>query len=358
VVVAAFSDSGLTTQIGQDTDAGKYHYAGGENHFYEWELAVPGGVTEVWFGAKFGEAAAFEPQGYLAAVPEKGLTNIALPTLVTVTFNSNGGTAVDDQLIAFGGTVTKPSGVTKPNTAESSHMDGWYTDPAFAAGTQWDFDTGVVTSAIILYARWNYAVSLHLNGGTYLGIVPGSMSITIPDGGALAESEFPTLLISRTGYILNGWYQTSDLSGAAYDISTPVTEQFDLYAKWTPEAPQIELGEGEIDWPASITLSKGQGETDTLTVPAGYTVTSWTIDGKTLRADADGSLVWNGWDSDWPSGAGVADYAGSSLPLASSTRGALGAPYATTGSHPVWVYYTNSQTDHPFQQIIDLIIIE
>ncbi|MDR0828830.1 MAG: InlB B-repeat-containing protein [Prevotellaceae bacterium] len=66
----------------------------------------------------------------------------------TVTFNSNGGTAVAEQTVADGAKVVKP---TDPIRADFAFA-GWYKDQATT--TAWDFATDVVTSNITLYAKW------------------------------------------------------------------------------------------------------------------------------------------------------------------------------------------------------------
>ena len=71
------------------------------------------------------------------------------PETFTVTFNSNGGSAVPNQTIEKGKTVTEPQGVTKANNT----LDGWYKESALS--TQWIFATDTVTAPITLYAKWS-----------------------------------------------------------------------------------------------------------------------------------------------------------------------------------------------------------
>ena len=76
----------------------------------------------------------------------------ASPTTFTkktysVNFNSNGGSAVASQTVAYGDTVTKP---TDP-TLDGYTFKGWYTDEALT--TAYDFSKEV-TSAFTLYAKW------------------------------------------------------------------------------------------------------------------------------------------------------------------------------------------------------------
>ncbi|BAK43670.1 InlB B-repeat-containing protein [Eggerthella sp. YY7918] len=72
---------------------------------------------------------------------------VVTSSTVEVAFESNGGSAVPTQTVAFRGKVTKPADPTRSGYA----FAGWYAD---AALTQpWDFDT-TVSSYMTLYAKW------------------------------------------------------------------------------------------------------------------------------------------------------------------------------------------------------------
>ena len=66
---------------------------------------------------------------------------------ITVTFDSNGGTAVEAQTVSRNGTVTRPEGIRR----EGYQFAGWYRDPGFTAS--YDF-TKPVTGNLTLYAKW------------------------------------------------------------------------------------------------------------------------------------------------------------------------------------------------------------
>jgi len=68
----------------------------------------------------------------------------------TVSFDSQGGSAVSSQDIAYGGYATKPN----PPTKGSFFFDGWYTTSTAADGTQWNFESCPITHATRLYAKW------------------------------------------------------------------------------------------------------------------------------------------------------------------------------------------------------------
>ena len=88
-------------------------------------------------------------------------TYTATPVNYTVTFDSNGGTSVSDQTVAFGAKVTEPADPTK----DGFGFAGWYTeeDPFV---TLWDFDNDTMPAHdITLYAKWTAATFMVVNNG-------------------------------------------------------------------------------------------------------------------------------------------------------------------------------------------------
>jgi uncharacterized repeat protein (TIGR02543 family) len=65
----------------------------------------------------------------------------------SVTFNSNGGSSVDSQTVASGGTATEPT-----PTRSDGKFEGWYTDNETFANAY--IFTTAVTVDITLYAKW------------------------------------------------------------------------------------------------------------------------------------------------------------------------------------------------------------
>ena len=72
---------------------------------------------------------------------------------VTVTFDSNQGTAVDSQLVAVGDKVAKPADPTK----EGYTFTGWFTDQDCATAYDFDAAVGGTESGLTLYAGWKAA---------------------------------------------------------------------------------------------------------------------------------------------------------------------------------------------------------
>lgn len=78
-------------------------------------------------------------------------------TLYTVTFNSNGGSDVPEQIRAN-------AAATKPDSRKAGYtLVGWYTDEACTAA--YDF-TQPVTDSVTLYAKWEAAPRYYYNSGT------------------------------------------------------------------------------------------------------------------------------------------------------------------------------------------------
>lgn len=78
-------------------------------------------------------------------------------TLHTVTFNSNGGSDVPEQIRAN-------AAATKPDSRKAGYtLVGWYTDEACTA--TYDF-TQPVTDSVTLYAKWEAAPRYYYNSGT------------------------------------------------------------------------------------------------------------------------------------------------------------------------------------------------
>ena len=69
---------------------------------------------------------------------------------VTVTFDSNQGTAVDSQLVAVGGKVAKPADPTKKGYTFS----GWFTDEDCTNAYDFDADVDGIQPEFTLYAGW------------------------------------------------------------------------------------------------------------------------------------------------------------------------------------------------------------
>ena len=87
---------------------------------------------------------------------------IILSTDCTVTFESNGGSAVEAQKVIYGETVTRPEDPVR----EGYSLEGWYGD--IDLQNPWDFETDTVQGNMTLYAKW--AKGSVSSGGSGIGI--------------------------------------------------------------------------------------------------------------------------------------------------------------------------------------------
>lgn len=140
----------------------------------------------------------------------------------TVTFNTNGGTDVDAQDVAYKGLATVPEEPTKVGHV----FAGWYADEALA--TEFDFTTPI-TADTTVYANWNKAkVTVTFNmDKEWMGLTSSTKPVEIYYGDVVPADAVPDTAVP--GYTFDGWY----LNGAAFDVATtPVTENITLNAAW------------------------------------------------------------------------------------------------------------------------------
>ncbi len=139
------------------------------------------------------------------------LTAVWKINVYTVTFDSNGGSAVAAQKVEFGKTATKPDDPTRKKIA----FLGWQLN-----GADYDFNTPV-TSDITLVANWDiekFTVTFDSNGGSAVA------AQKVESGKTASEPAAPT----REGYTFKGW-----LNGEkAFSFSTKITADITLTAKW------------------------------------------------------------------------------------------------------------------------------
>ena len=184
----------------------------------------------------------------------------------TVSFNSNGGSAVASQHVAYNGTATAPVAPTRTGYT----FVGWYSNAALT--TVFSFSAHV-TSNITLYAKWTvnsniYTVSFNSNGGSVVA------SQNVAYNGTATAPASPT----RTGYTFAGWYSNSALT-TTFSFSTPITSNTTLYAKWTINSYTVSFNSNG----GSAVASQHVACNGTATAPAspirtGYSFAGWYSD--------------------------------------------------------------------------------
>lgn len=148
--------------------------------------------------------------------------NINLDTF-SVTFNSLGGTEVQDLDIIEGNKIEEPF-ITK----EGHTLVGWFT----ANNEKWDFEDFEISSDLILYAIWEtntYTIIFDSNGGSYVENISNKYNYTVnaPDEPYLE------------GHTFLGWYTDSEFENL-YTFER-IKENITLYAKWNVNTYTIEF---------------------------------------------------------------------------------------------------------------------
>lgn len=179
------------------------------------------------------------------------------PTYYTVTFESNGGTDVDAEVVEEGEAVAEPD---PPPTKTGFLFVGWCADSELT--TPWDFENDTVSSDITLYAKWSvvtYTVTFESNGGN--SIDPR----TVPDGGTVEE---PDPEPARSGCTFGGWFADTGFT-TEWDFATDtVTGDMTLYARWLVT---LAYAEGEGNTGGSIPLEATEYDHGTEVTVAGNT---------------------------------------------------------------------------------------
>lgn len=192
----------------------------------------------------------------------------------TVTFNTDGGTVIDSQIVEEGSTATKPA--TDP-TKTGLVFVGWYKESTFE--TSFDFNSAINADTTI-YANWAseseiVTVTFETNGGSEVA------AIKVQKNKTAAAPSSP----SRKGYLFKGWYKESTLTNA-FSFSTALTENITLYAKWEVEKYPIDV---EVSFAENITITCSEpNETQyTLTATSGYTAYAWYVNDTALEVDGN-----------------------------------------------------------------------
>ena len=142
----------------------------------------------------------------------------------TVTFETNGGSAVAAQEVGDGSKAVKPQNPTK----KDSLFIGWYSDPELK--NVYDFNTPV-KSNITLYAKWDsrFTITFDTDGGN-----PKPDSQVVATGGLATKPEKDP---SKADHKFIGWY----LGNNKYDFATPVTQSITLKAKYESTKPKLHI---------------------------------------------------------------------------------------------------------------------
>ncbi len=147
----------------------------------------------------------------------------------TVTFESNGGSAVDAQSVNYDEAATEPEAPTKKGYV----FGGWYTDEALTEPYTFDED---VQGDKTLYAKWNEAVTVTFDAAG--GETTDPASVTIARGTAIGNlpstrrgrATGDSTASDKDAYTFLGWF-TAD--GKQVNAETVFDADTTIYAHWS-----------------------------------------------------------------------------------------------------------------------------
>lgn len=141
-------------------------------------------------------------------------------TQYIVTFDSQGGSAVESQKVDSGSHLNVPTNPTKDNY----YFDGWYVSTD-ANAKEWNFDTDTVTATTTLYAKWLAYITVTFDAHNGEAVTTQS----VPEGKFATRPTMP----QRDNYDFIGWYKGEADDSEAWDFdSDTVKEPITLHAHW------------------------------------------------------------------------------------------------------------------------------
>ena len=208
------------------------------------------------------------------------------PEKYTITYESNGGSAVASQTMEERAAMLPPSNPTRTGYT----FAGWYYEADFVTPVSWD--RSMPSMDFTLYAKWtanNYKITFNAGEGTATGT---SLDVTYDETlGAL-----PTA--TRANYIFLGWY-TASSGGTQYTADTVYNTDgnITLYAHWQIKAT---IASSNVTITNKTTTYNGSGVTLAMSNNLGLDMSSFTVSYKRQNLDKN-------WSTALPVNAGTYD---------------------------------------------------
>lgn len=182
----------------------------------------------------------------------------------TVTFNTDGGTNIENQTIEEDGYVTKPEDPEK----KGFFFDNWYIDELCT--TVYNFSRDKVTSNITIYAKWLKAVTVtfETNGGSAIA------SQTIVEGQKVNKPDAP----KKENIVFDRWYADAACT-VEFDFNSAITQDVTIYAGWLKNYNVVFDTDGGSEVETQV-LSEGSFATKPESDPTkeGFTFGGWYAD--------------------------------------------------------------------------------
>jgi len=130
-----------------------------------------------------------------------------IPSTYTVTFDSQGGSAINSQVVPDGGLVTEPTAPTRTGY----NFGSWYKE--FGCTDDWVFNTDTVISDVILYAKWTPLYALRDTGPA------GGLIFYVKEGGCFDGRMYLEAAPATTEWMDKKWGSYGErIGGTETDI--------------------------------------------------------------------------------------------------------------------------------------------
>ena len=211
--------------------------------------------------------------------PEPNPTPSPSAPTYTVTFNSQGGSAVSSQTVEEGAKASEPE-----EPARTDHtFSGWYKESACI--NAWVFDSDTVTADVTLYAQWtvnSYTVTFDKNGGN-TEADPKTKKVNYNEH----VDTLPTAP-TRTGYTFANWNTEVGGGGDEFTATTPVVVDITVYAQWTVNSYTVTFDKNGGNTEAAPTTKTATHGDNVGSLPIEPTRTDYNFIGWNAMADDSG----------------------------------------------------------------------
>ncbi|PLS29112.1 InlB B-repeat-containing protein [Bifidobacterium parmae] len=232
-------------------------------------------------------------------------TEAPKPKTFTLTFETNGGSAIAPQPVQEGGTYYPDE-----PTRDGYTFTGWYADKDLTQ--RFDLINFKIEQDTTVYAGWKKNEPEPATAFYHFYSDPDSeasdQSVLCTIGKPIADCyDFADLQGTKDGYVFAGWYDNKNLAGSPIDAQHTLAEKgwAAFYAKWVKADETFtltfETNGGSAIAPQQVKAGEGY-DGDAATTRDGYTFTGWytdkdlttTVDLKELKLFAD-TTVYAGW---------------------------------------------------------------
>ena len=282
--VARNNNGDLTYAVTFDANGGKFPEGSKSKKFLKvGETITAAEITtpvhgDTVFGGWALSASATGPAAELGTVSQPVTVYAYWKNMFVITFDANGGSFPGEGTPT---TVTKKvaegeaidvSGIAVPTRPDEGNTEFYFTGWATAVDGEAVENLGNASASTTFYAVWTEVPTYTVVFNTQKS--SGTTVAYVQEGGKVAEPTAPAAL----GYTFGGWY--ADAAGtAAFDFETEITENMELFAKWTPVT-------------YTITYNKANEYKNSEDNPESYTVETATV---VLKKPSKTGYLFEGW---------------------------------------------------------------